>query len=96
MDDDSSIEFDMYEDVRQNLTDLLIGTGRDMIAAERIALYVVQVVKDVPKLLSAISDKEDDGDAALHLLENILDSAPTLEKARRIMHGLDQPGSKES
>ncbi len=42
MTDDSSIEFDMFEDIRRNLVQVLMNEGHERIAAEKMALYIVQ------------------------------------------------------
>ncbi len=39
--EDTSSEFDMFEDVRRKLTELLLRAGREVREAERIALYIV-------------------------------------------------------
>ncbi|HEX8476543.1 MAG TPA: hypothetical protein VF666_21275 [Pyrinomonadaceae bacterium] len=89
--EDNSLEFDMFEDVRLNLTGVLMRSGRERIEAERIALYIVQGVREVPKLLSALAYGDDTGADAqvLEMLHGLLDNAPALLKARDIMLGLD-------
>jgi hypothetical protein len=89
---ESSLEFDLFEDMRRRLMRLLLAEGRDEVEAERIALYVVQGVREVPRLLNALAG----GNATDHeirpLLDLVLDNAASLDKARAIMHGLeDQP-----
>ena len=44
--EDTSSEFDMFEDVRRKLTEIFLRGGRELIEAERIALYIVQGVRD--------------------------------------------------
>lgn len=91
--EDNSLEFDMFEDVRLNLTGMLIRNGHERIEAERIALYIVQGIRDVPKLLSALSHGDDaEADAqVVEVLHGVLDNATALVKAKSIMLGLDDP-----
>jgi hypothetical protein len=89
---ESSLEFDLYEDMRRRLMRLLVGEGRDTVEAERIALYVMKGVREVPRLLNALAG----GNATDHeirpLLDLVLDNAALLDKARVLMLGAeDQP-----
>jgi hypothetical protein len=89
--EDTSSEFDMFEDVRQKLTSMLLREGRDEIEAERIALYFVQGVRDVPKFLARLADTSDDERAqVLPLFYQILDNAAALERARRVLLHVEQ------
>ena len=87
---ESSLEFDLFEDMRRKLTRALVGGGRDEIEAERIALYVMQGVREVPKLLNALAG----GNATDHeirpLLDLVLDNADSLDKARALLQGDEQ------
>ncbi|MCA1594528.1 MAG: hypothetical protein LC754_18250 [Acidobacteria bacterium] len=86
------MEFDLFEDVRLSLTRILVKDGRDPVEAERVALYVVQGIRDVPKLLTALANASTKDDADVHkLLHVVLDNAASLEKARAILLGLDNP-----
>ena len=89
MTDDSSIEFDMFEDVRRNLVEALTNKGHDRIEAERISLYVVQGVREVPKLLTTLARGKASESGILDLLNKVLDNAAALGKARAILLGLD-------
>ena len=40
--EDSSLEFDMFEDMRRRLVEVLVSEGCERLDAEKIALYVVQ------------------------------------------------------
>ena len=84
---ESSLEFDLYEDMRRRLMRLLVGEGRDTVEAERIALYVMKGVREVPRLLGALAG----GNATDHeirpLLDLVLDNAAALDKARALMLG---------
>ena len=88
---ESSLEFDLYEDMRRRLMRLLLGEGRDPVEAERIALYVMKGVREVPRLLNALAG----GNATDHeirpLLDLVLDNAAALDKARALMRGEGEP-----
>ncbi|HYP53467.1 MAG TPA: hypothetical protein VEQ42_07995 [Pyrinomonadaceae bacterium] len=89
MEEDNSLEFDLYENVRQNLTQVLVRSGRELIVAERIALYVVQGVRDVPKLISSLSRGNRPDAEVLLALMNLLEDASALNKAKELVLGLD-------
>jgi glycerol-3-phosphate dehydrogenase len=86
--DDTSLEFDMFEDIRRKLVEVFVREGRSRLEAEKIALYVVQGVRDVPKLLTILTEKEVDAEI-LHALHNFLEDASALDKARELLLGLD-------
>ena len=89
MKDESSLEFDMFEDVRRTLTEVLVAQGRDLIEAERVALYVVQGIRDVPKFLTTIV-RGDKTDADIRkALDAVLENSTALERARAILSGQD-------
>jgi len=89
--EDTSSEFDMFEDVRRKLTEMLQREGRARLEAERIALYVVQGVRDVPKFLAQLADcGEDERAKVLPLLYLVLDNAAALERARRLLLNVEQ------
>ena len=89
--EDTSSEFDMFEDVRRKLTEVLLREGRELIEAQRIALYIVQGVRDVPKFLTALAETSaDEREHVLPLLYLVLDNAAALERARRLLLGIDQ------
>ena len=91
MNDDSSIEFDMFEDIRRNLVQVLVTEGHERLAAEKIALYVVQGVREVPKLLNTLAAPGSHTQAEKRsLLHQILDNASALEKARALLVGLNE------
>jgi hypothetical protein len=87
--DESSIEFDMFEDVRRALTRILREEGRDEVEAERIAFYVVQGIREVPKLLTALARTSTPAAKIHEILGAVLDNASALEKARALLLGLD-------
>ncbi|HYO63949.1 MAG TPA: hypothetical protein VER08_09990 [Pyrinomonadaceae bacterium] len=88
MEEDNSLEFDLYENVRQNLTQVLVRSGRELIEAERIALYVVQGIRDVPKLISLLARGNRPDAEVLLALMNLLEDASALNKAKELVLGL--------
>ena len=89
--DDTSLEFDMFEDARQRLVAVLVGEGRDRLEAEKIALYVVQGLREMPKLLTMLSEARSHPPAKiLRTLNLVLDNAIALKKAQRLLLGLDE------
>ena len=87
---DPSIEFDVLEVVRLRLVEALIRGGYGAIDAERVALYVVGCARPVSRLLKAVSGvgPASQGEV-LEALSQVVDEAPALEKARRIMLKLE-------
>jgi hypothetical protein len=82
---DTSLEFDLFESMRRRLARALVADGRDEIDAERIALYVMQGVYEVPALLNALaSDSMPDGETRA-LLDAVLNNAASLERARMLL-----------
>ena len=88
--DDTSLEFDMFEDIRRKLVEVFVREGRTRLEAEKIALYIVQGVRDVPKLLTILTEEEADAEI-LSALSSFLEDATALDKARKILLGLDHP-----
>jgi hypothetical protein len=88
--DESSLEFDMFEDMRLTLARVLTEVGRDPIEAERISLYVLQGVRDVPKLMHALGRSKKPAAETLVLLTEVLDAASSLDKARALLLGPDE------
>jgi hypothetical protein len=87
--EDNSMEFDMLEEARRNLTEVLVRKGHDSIEAERIALYVIQGVRELPKFLRALIKGTATDTEILDALHAVLDNAASLYKARSILLGLD-------
>ena len=79
----------MFEDIRRKLVEVFVRGGRDRLEAEKLALYIVQGVRDVPKLLTVLTESETDAQI-LHALLSFLEDATALNKARNILLGLDQ------
>jgi hypothetical protein len=87
---DPSIEFDVLEVVRLRLVEALTRDGHGLIEAERVALYVVGCARPVSKLLKVVTGGGPASqEEVLEALSHVLDEAPALEKARRIMLRLD-------
>ena len=89
--DESSIEFDMFEDVRLKLTHILGLEGRDPVEAERIAFYVVQGVREVPKLLAVLARDDAPAERVRELLAAVLENSSQLDRARAILEGQNDP-----
>lgn len=88
--DDSSMEFDLFEDARRKLAEFLTGQGRDPLEAERIASYVIQGVRGVPKLITALNEhKPQDTEQVQNALGAVLDNAAALGKAKNLLLGID-------
>jgi hypothetical protein len=88
--DDTSLEFDMFEDARQRLVHVLVGQGRDRLEAEKIALYVIQGLREMPRLITILSEPRSHSTAkTLQALNRVLDNANALEKARALLLGLN-------
>jgi hypothetical protein len=87
---DPSLEFDTFEYIRSKLTDLFVEGGHAPLKAAKIALYVVQGVHHVPKLLRVFTvEKSPSRGEILDALGPVLDEAPALEKAKRLILHLD-------
>ena len=86
--DESSLEFDMFEDMRRTLARILAEEeGRDPIEAERISLYVMQGLREVPKLLQALGRSKKPASETLALLREVLENSASLDKARAMLLG---------
>lgn len=83
--EESSIEFDMFEDARLRLTRILTAQGRETVEAERIAFYIVQGIREVPKLLASLARTGTPDAKIQEMLSVVLDNASSLEKARALL-----------
>jgi hypothetical protein len=93
--DDTSLEFDMFEDARQRLVHVLVAQGRERLESEKIALYVIQGLRDMPRLITMLSEPRSHSTAKiLQALGVVLDNAAALEKAKALLLGLDDTSSK--
>jgi hypothetical protein len=81
-----SLEFDRFEDIRRVLADVLIADGLQLIEAEKIALYVVEGMRDMAKLTAMLahSSSRTHQEILLTLLR-VLDSAQAFDKARALL-----------
>ena len=65
---------------------------RERIEAEKIALYLVQGIRDIPKLLSLLAEAESHPPKEVNeAILAVLNDAMALEKARAVLLGLDIP-----
>lgn len=88
--EDNSAEFDILEDVRRRLVEVLVSEGRERLDAEKIALYVVQGVREMPKLVKMLSESRTrPRGEILAILHLVLENASALEKARVLLLGLE-------
>ena len=88
--EDTSLEFDMFEDVRRRLVEFYQSEGRERLEAEKVALYLVQGIRDIPKLIAMIGEVNAHTKGELtQAITSVLDNASALEKARAILHGID-------
>jgi hypothetical protein len=89
--DDNSLEFDMFEDMRRRLVEVLVSEGRERLDAEKIALYIVQGMREMPKFVKMLSESRSHPRAEiLSMLRLVLENASALEKARIMLLGLDE------
>ncbi|MBA2732636.1 MAG: hypothetical protein H0U54_07060 [Acidobacteria bacterium] len=88
--EDNSLEFDMFEDMRRRLVEVLVSEGRERLDAEKVALYVVQGLREMPKLLKLLSESRSHPRAEiLTTLRLVLENGRALEKAREMLLALD-------
>lgn len=87
---DPSLEFDAFEAVRLRLADALLGRGYELVEAERIALYVVELSRPVAHLLNVLGAASPPEEDVVDALGKVLDEAPALEKARQLLLRLNQ------
>ncbi|HUQ32252.1 MAG TPA: hypothetical protein VM095_09030 [Pyrinomonadaceae bacterium] len=93
--EDNSLEFDMFEDVRRRLVEVLVSEGRERLDAEKVALYVVQGLREMPRLVKMLSESRAHPRAEiLSALKLTLENAGALERAREMLITLD--AAKES
>ena len=88
--EDNSLEFDMFEDMRRRLVEILVSEGRERLDAEKIALYVVQGMREMPRLIKMLSESRSHPRAEiLATLRLVLENASALEKAREMLLGIE-------
>lgn len=84
--DFSSLEFDVLEMARLRLVEALMGTGRPVLEAERIALYITQGLRNAPNFLRVVTRLEAPPPTEiLEALDLVLGEAYALEKAKSMM-----------
>jgi hypothetical protein len=83
--DETSLEFDLFESMRRRLARVLAAAGREEIDAERVALYVMQGLREVPGLLNALASGSTSDAETRALLDAVLDNAASLERARMLL-----------
>lgn len=90
--EDNSLEFDMFEDVRRKLVEFYQGEGRERLEAEKIALYIVQGIRDTPKLIATLAEADSHTRQEVNAaIAAVLEDASALEKAQAVLLGLDNP-----
>lgn len=89
MKDDASIEFDLLEEARRRLTRVFEARGHDEIVSERAALYVIQGVREVPRLIAALTREGRPDAEVISLLEKVFENAAALGRARAVLAGLE-------
>jgi hypothetical protein len=90
--EDNSLEFDMFEEMRRKLVEFYQNEGRERLEAEKIALYIVQGIRDTPKLLATIAESDSHTRQEVNAaIMAVLEDANALEKARAVLLGLDNP-----
>jgi hypothetical protein len=88
--EDNSLEFDMFEDMRRRLVEILVSEGRERLDAEKMALYVVQGMREMPRLVKMLSEsRSHPRSEILATLRLVLENASALEKAREMLLGLE-------
>lgn len=88
--EDSSLEFDMFEDLRRKLVEFYQREGRERIEAEKLALYIVQGIRETPKLIATLAEADSHTSQEINqCIASVLDNASALEKARAVLLGLD-------
>ena len=86
---ESSLEYDLFESMRRRLARTLVAEGREEVEAGRIALYVMQGVREVPKLLNALASSNVPDAETRDILNVVLDNAASLERARALLLGVN-------
>lgn len=92
---DPSLEFDIFETARLRLVEAFVDGGHEPLEAEKIALYVVQGMRPMPKLLNVLTRSQ--GPTRGEIIEAlgpVLDETIALNKARQMLLHIEQ-GSSE-
>ena len=84
--EDNSLEFDMFEDARRRLVEVLVSEGRERLDAEKMALYVVQGLREMPRFIKMLSESRSHSRTEIiSSLKLLLLNAGALEKAREML-----------
>src|SRR3712207_9471426 len=95
--EDTSLEFDTFENIRRKLIEVFVCEGYARIDAERIALYVAQDVRDVHKLLKVLAHADSHTQAEIiEAVRTVVDDSVVLDKAKGVLIGIDQEGAEET
>lgn len=84
IDDDPnpSLEFDRFEDIRRVLADVLVAEGHELLEAEKIALYVMEGLRDSSKLMTLLADANTHShEEILRTLHSLLKHSQAFDKA---------------
>jgi hypothetical protein len=85
-DSTGSLEFNRFEDIRRALVDALIEEGFEDLKAEKVALYVVEGMRDVSRLITQVAHSdESESHKILLALRKMLESTKSFDKARAIL-----------
>ncbi len=88
--DESSLEFDMFEDMRRKLVEFYQAEGRERLEAEKIALYLIQGIRETPKLIAILAEADTHTRQEISdCITSVLDNAVALEKARVMVQGAE-------
>jgi hypothetical protein len=88
--EDNSLEFDMFEDVRRRLVEFYQREGRERLEAEKIALYLIQGIRETPKLIAMMAESDSHTSQEINAcITSVLDNSAALQKARAVLLGLD-------
>ncbi len=89
--EDSSLEFDMFEDVRRKLVEFYQREGRERLEAEKLALYLVQGIRETPKLIAMIAEADAHTSKEINeCIALVLENATALVKARAVLLGIEE------
>jgi hypothetical protein len=89
--EDNSMEFDMFEDVRRTLVAVFEKDGHERLVAEKLALYLVQGMRDVPKLITMlVEESTHTQEQVLQAIHDVLDNSLAFEKARNLLRDIEQ------
>lgn len=92
--EDNSLEFDMFEDARRRLVEVLVSEGRERLDAEKMALYVVQGLREMPRFIKMLSEsRSHPRTEILSSLKLLLLNAGALEKAREMLLNPEAEGN---